>query len=91
MMMAIHGMICVRWRLLLRFAPSLIDRIPGSDDLMLIWNWHWNWKENLAGIRCPLAIGLSHDGGDTWLRSERKILEDDPAYTYAYPSALMLD
>ncbi len=71
-------------------APSLIDRIPGSDDLMLIWNWRWNWREGLAGTRRPLAIATSTDGGDSWPLARRKILEDDPAYTYAYPSALML-
>jgi sialidase-1 len=72
-------------------APSLIDRIPGSDDLMLIWNWRWNWHENLAGMRRPLAIATSSDGGDSWPLDRRKILEDDPAHTYAYPSALMLE
>ena len=72
-------------------APSLIDRIPNSNDLLLIWNWRWNWRENLAGTRRPLAIGLSTDGGDSWPWSRRKILEDDPAYTYAYPSCLMLE
>lgn len=72
-------------------APSLIDRLPGSSDLLLIWNWRWNWHENLAGTRRPLAVAISDDGGDTWPWSRRKIIEDDPAYTYAYPSCLMLE
>lgn len=72
-------------------APSLIDRIPNSNDLLLIWNWRWNWREGLAGTRRPLAMAVSNDGGDTWPWSCRKILEDDPAYTYAYPSCLLLE
>src|SRR5690606_30479117 len=72
-------------------APSLLQRIPGTDDLLLIWNWHYDWRERLAGTRRPLACAISRDGGDTWPWSARKILEDDPGFTYAYPSCLFVD
>lgn len=71
-------------------APAKIDRLP-DGKLSLIWNWSYDWREKLAGIRRPLAIGLSSDNGDTWPWSERKILEDGEDYTYAYPSCLILD
>jgi hypothetical protein len=72
-------------------APSLLRRIPGTDDLLLIWNWHYDWHERLGGTRRPLACAVSQDGGDTWPWARRKILEDDPALTYAYPSCLFLE
>lgn len=71
-------------------APAKIDRLP-DDKLVLIWNWSYDWHEKLAGLRRPLAIGLSHDGGDYWPWEDRQILEDDPDYTYAYPSCLVLE
>ena len=72
-------------------APSLLRRVPGSDDLLLIWNWHYDWRERLGGTRRPLACAISQDGGESWPPSRRKVLEDDPALTYAYPSCLFLD
>jgi hypothetical protein len=72
-------------------APSLLRRIPGTADLLLIWNWHYDWREPLAGVRRPLACAISADGGDSWPLERRKILEVDPAHTYAYPSCLFLD
>lgn len=72
-------------------APSRIERLPNSSDLMLIWNWRWNWKENLAGIRRPLSVAISRDGGDSFPLASRKNIEDSPEYTYAYPSCLMLE
>lgn len=72
-------------------APSLLRRIPGTNDLLLIWNWHYDWSERLGGVRRPLACAISQDGGDSWPLARRKILEDDPSATYAYPSCLFLD
>jgi len=71
-------------------APALITRLPHADDLLLIWNWHYDWREPLAGTRRPLACAISHDGGDTWPWAKRKLLEADPALTYAYPSCLFV-
>jgi hypothetical protein len=38
-----------------------------------------------------VACAISTDGGDTWPWSRRKILEDNPAFTYAYPSCLFIN
>ena len=67
-------------------APSLLRRIPNTHDLLLIWNWHYNWQESLGGLRRPLACAISTDGGKSFPWSRRKILEDDAALTFAYPS-----
>ncbi|MCC6804194.1 MAG: exo-alpha-sialidase [Anaerolineae bacterium] len=71
-------------------APSIIRRLPGSDALLLIWNWHYDWREPMGGVRCPLACAISTDGGASWLPNRRKIIEADPGFTYAYPSCLFV-
>jgi sialidase-1 len=71
-------------------APALLRRIPGTGDLLLVWNWHYDWREPLAGLRRPLACAVSSDGGASWPVGRRKVLEDDPGHTYAYPSCHFL-
>jgi sialidase-1 len=70
-------------------SPSRIVRIPGSEDLLLIWNWSYDPVTG-NGVRRPLACAISSDGGDTWPWSRRKALEDDPSATYHYPSCLFV-
>jgi hypothetical protein len=53
---------------------------------MLVWNWHYNPGEPMSGIRRPLACAISVDGGESWPLSRRRIIEDNPMFTYAYPS-----
>jgi sialidase-1 len=72
-------------------APALLRRIPGTDDLLLIWNWHYDWRERLAGKRQRLACAVSTDGGDSWPLSRRKVLEDDPAHSASYPTCTFGD
>ncbi|MBI3972666.1 MAG: exo-alpha-sialidase [Chloroflexi bacterium] len=71
-------------------APSLLRRIPGTDDLLLIWNWHYNWRERLAGARHKLACAVSTDGGDSWPLHRRKILENDPELSASYPTCTFI-
>jgi hypothetical protein len=72
-------------------APGIVRRIPGTDRLLLIWNWHYDIREPMSGIRRPLARALSVDGGDSFPSPYRRIIEDDPAYTYAYPSCTFIN
>ncbi|MBK9123638.1 MAG: exo-alpha-sialidase [Chloroflexi bacterium] len=67
-------------------APAVIRRIPGSDRLLLIWNWNYNVHQAMAGTRCPLAYAVSDDHGASWPHLQRHTLEDDPEFTWAYPS-----
>lgn len=72
-------------------APGIVRRIPGTDHLLLIWNWHYDASEPMGGIRRPLACAISADGGDSWLLPSRRIIEADPDYTYAYPSCTFIN
>lgn len=71
-------------------APSLLRRLPGSDDLLLIWNWHYDWREPLAGRRRPLACAISADGGASWPTARRKVLEGKADTFCSYPSCVFL-
>ncbi len=71
-------------------APALLRRLPGTADLLLIWNWHYDWRERLAGKRQLIAAAISTDGGDSWPLARRKVLENDPAHSASYPSCTFL-
>jgi sialidase-1 len=71
-------------------APALLRRVPGTADLLLVWNWHYDWRERLAGRRQRLALAISNDGGDSWPLARRRVLEDDPAHTASYPTCTFL-
>jgi sialidase-1 len=48
-------------------APARIERIPGSDDLLVIWNSCCVYTgDRLLGQRLTLSSAISHDGGRTW-------------------------
>lgn len=65
-------------------APSLVVPIPNSNDLLMVWNPTWNPDEPIAGLRSPLALAISQDGGHTW--GLPKALETHPDYWWEYPS-----
>lgn len=59
-------------------SPQAIKRIPGTGDLLLVWN-------NTPGPRrAPLTSTISRDDGRTW--GNFRDLEGDGAQTYGYPS-----
>ncbi|GMW01775.1 MAG: hypothetical protein AMXMBFR84_29120 [Candidatus Hydrogenedentota bacterium] len=60
-------------------APVSISRVPGTDDLLAIWN-----NNAGAGARRPLTAALSNDEGETW--STVKNIEDGPTDQWAYPA-----
>ncbi len=66
-------------------APATIARLPGSNELLMIWNN--NPKGNKAGWqgRTPLTIAISRDEGKTW--ENVKNIEDNPDSGFAYTSA----
>jgi hypothetical protein len=56
-------------------APGRMERIPGSNDLLVIWNsCCLNPQENLLGDRITLSSAISTDGGKTW--KWRRVIED---------------
>jgi len=67
------------------YAPCLLKRIPGTNDLLLVWNNN--------RLRTPLTAAISADQGNSW-RHLRNLEEMDgwpPRLTHAYPSIAFLN
>jgi len=69
-------------------APAHISRIPGTDELLLIWTSDYDARARLAGERHTITACVSSDGGATWPHARRKILVHDPERSVDYPSVL---
>jgi sialidase-1 len=65
-------------------SPCTLRRIPGSGEVLAIWNDHSHIPEHLKGKRTPLVTAISRDEGATW--QNRKVLEDDPEGWFCYTS-----
>jgi sialidase-1 len=65
-------------------APSTLVRLPGSGELLLIYNPVVKLGTDHSGPRTPLVAALSRDEGKTWSRP--KEIELDRSATYAYTS-----
>ena len=63
-------------------SPASIKRLPGSADLLAVFNDHSGAFPFPKGKRTPLIAALSSDGGETW--PVRRVLEDDPDGRYCY-------
>ena len=67
-------------------APATIVRVPGSADLLAVWNDHCGQAESYRRTqppkRTPLAAAVSHDAGRTWIN--HRIIEDLPGHGYCY-------
>ena len=69
-----------------------IARIPNSKEMVLVWNnalYDPSSPNGHFGLRTPLTVAISRDGGHTWVN--RKNVEADPNYEYtnigiAFPS-----
>lgn len=71
-------------------APARIVKLPNREELVLIWNWNYDPGHPLGGLRRPMALAVSEDGGRSWPLNRRFMLETDAEFTYAYPSCLPL-
>jgi hypothetical protein len=60
-------------------APVSISRIPGTGDLLAVWNHNPGAKK-----RNPLSTAVSRDEGETW--EHIRNLEDAPDDAWAYPA-----
>jgi sialidase-1 len=70
-------------------SPASIKRLPGSADLLGIFNDHSGRFEFAKGKRTPLVAAISSDGGRTW--PLRKVLEGDPGGWYCYTAIHFVD
>lgn len=63
-------------------SPASIKRLPGSSDLLALYNDHSGRFPFPQGKRSPLVAAISSDGGKTWPR--RQLVEADPTGWYCY-------
>ncbi len=63
-------------------SPASMARIPGTKDIILVWND--NDESNLVSgnQRTPLNMAISKDDGETWIK--KKTIEDNPDGWYCY-------
>jgi hypothetical protein len=69
-------------------APAHISRLPGSNDLLLLWTSDYDARGGLMGERHTITACVSSDGGASWPHARRKILAYDPNRSVDYPSVL---
>jgi sialidase-1 len=75
-------------------APGFLRRVPGSNDLLLVWSSCCVDKDDFVlGQRISLASAISRDGGATW-RWRRSLVEispgpEDAPHWADYPSFLI--
>ena len=69
-------------------APATIKRIPGTKDLLLVWNNKFEEGKGHGGLRTPLTAAISKDNGKTWVNV--KNIETEPDHSYAYTSILFV-
>ncbi len=62
--------------------PASIKRLPGSNDLLALYNDHSGKFPFPKGKRNPYVAAISSDGGKTW--PQRKLVELDPDGLYHY-------
>ena len=62
-------------------SPSCVKRIPGTGDLLLVWN---NVASKSNWPRTPLTAALSHDEGETWKHYQD--IDNRSNFDAAYPS-----
>jgi len=63
-------------------SPASIKRVPGSSELLAVFNDHSGRVPFPKGRRSPLVAAISKDGGATW--GGPKVLEGDPDGWYCY-------
>ena len=69
-------------------APAHLSRLPGTDDLLLLWTADYDPLASLSGERHTIMACISRDGGTSWPPAQRKILVHDPEHSVDYPSVL---
>lgn len=62
--------------------PASIKRLPGSNDLLALYNDHSGKFPFPKGKRNPYVAAISSDGGKTWPLRKRVELDPDGLYHY---------
>jgi len=70
-------------------SPATIERIPGTDDWLMVWNNNDGSIPEIKGKRTPLTVAVSKDEGKTWDYIEN--IKDDPDGWYCYIAIHFVD
>ncbi len=64
--------------------PATIRRVPGSENLLIVWNSHTDAAAARRGSATPLSAALSRDAGRTW--STPVAIEDSLYGSFSHPA-----
>lgn len=67
-------------------APAHLSRLPGSNDLLLVWTPNYHARVPMNGHRHTVLACISSDGGRSWPHARRKVLVADPTRNTDYPA-----
>lgn len=70
-------------------SPASIKRLPGSPDLLAVFNDHSGRVDFSKGKRTPLVAAISADDGKSW--PAYKVVENDPEGWYCYTAIHFVD
>ncbi|MCA9191589.1 MAG: exo-alpha-sialidase, partial [Planctomycetales bacterium] len=70
-------------------SPASIEVIPGSHDLLAVWNDHSDREVDQRVLRTPLCYAISQDDGITW--SKPSVIASDPTGWYCYTALEFVD
>ena len=74
-------------------SPASVKKIPGSSNLLAVYNDHSGIKNSLKGSpyqgRTPLVTRISGDAGKRW--ENPFVVEDNPEGRFCYTSILFLN
>ena len=63
-------------------SPATIEKIPGTNHWLLVWNNNDGSNPETKGKRTPLTVAVSKDEGKTW--EHIKNIHEDPAGWFCY-------
>lgn len=74
-------------------APGRLERVPGTNDLLVVWNsCCLNPEQSLLGDRVTLSAAISSDGGQTWQwRREIESITPGGSNRVEYPALNIYD
>jgi sialidase-1 len=70
-------------------SPATIEKIPGTNDWLLVWNNNDGSNPDIKGKRTPLTTAISKDEGKTWVSI--KNINTDPDGWYCYIAIHFVD
>ena len=70
-------------------SPATIERIPRTNDWIIVWNNNDGSVEEIKGKRTPLTVAVSKDEGKSW--EYIKNINDDPDGWYCYIAIHFVD